>query len=358
MLIVPDSRIDRWLGAAQAENIATHAGDFYAPLKVAGVPGRCRYYRGAWFAEHDHFGQESSLAQLTRDTWQADYQRTIYAAGFSSWSDLVTEATTNNKYYECLCTKIGSLAVVSSFESLWGVGSMPATGAQPADLSSAGNTCSLSTTGAVSDFPTGKSPDKHFFVSADVSGTAAPNSILVYDRLWHGRPGVAATTDQTITNFSISRYNGATSSVGNFGFIEVQTVLPNTAHGWTFNYRDQDNNVAETTATATGYNSAAVTRVDHPQWFIPLNGGDRGIRELTAVTLKTNTLASGAVNLVLGHALTILPADLVNTPRIKSFLLEHFDPVELTDSMCISFMGWKGVATATNYTIRLTTAWG
>jgi hypothetical protein len=122
----------------------------------------------------------------------------------------------------------------------------------------------------------------------------------------------------------------------------VTTVLAATAHNWTVcTYTDQSGNTGATLPSVTGVASAIAARLDHPvsQWFCPLASGDIGIQKLTQIQLSA-TLASGAVNFVIGHPLAWMP---IYHPGGAAFtvmdgVLSVFSLARVAPSACLAIM--------------------
>src|SRR5687767_3415895 len=103
-------RIENWLGKDCLQHILDGSKDFYAPIPVANTPGDIFAYKG-------------------------DLYGTIRGGtGFSSLSDLITEATTGGKRQDMLFSKTSTLSVNNSWGSLWNVGTNPGAGGTPAAI--------------------------------------------------------------------------------------------------------------------------------------------------------------------------------------------------------------------------------
>lgn len=131
-------------------------------------------------------------------------------AGFSSYDDLINEATTNGKSYDFDFSKTAAQAAVATimWNSLWNATGNPGAGAAPA-----------ATPGAVGDNLTGsmnmanQSPDfKHVLSFGAVSNQ---NMVLcLYDRLWGvGALATGTTGTKTVSTGTLSRYATTASTV-------------------------------------------------------------------------------------------------------------------------------------------------
>ena len=345
MFVHPD-RLERWLGQSQVATISDAMREFYAPIPVAGVPGHVVAYKGD-FIGHIDGGAEASLEQKLWDLRMYPENRwrvhdNIHA-GFTSLSDLISEATTGGKLQSYPFSKVGSLAVSGSFESLWGVGNIPAAGGNPGTLDGANPT---NATGGALAQNNAAGGDTLHLTSLFAQGSAASNTMLLYDRLWHGLPNMNSNVAQAIT-MSLTRY-ATTTSPGNFAFVEVTSVLANTAHNIQIKYTDQAGGAAEQTAARAGIAQCAATRLDHGTWYIPLNAGDNGFRTITEFLLSA-AVATGAANLVAGHPLAFVPCPVANAMTVLDCINSAFNLQQILDNACLAFLGIKGVATATTY---------
>jgi hypothetical protein len=176
----------------------------------------------------------------------------------------------------------------------------------------------------------------------------APNILLMYDRLWHGG-SVSHTinTAQTISG-TPTRYT-TTESVGNFMFDEVTTAIGATAQNLTATYVDDAGSAAEAAAAVAMTASSVATRIPHPQWFIPLNAGDKGLRNITQVQFSAANTA-GASAMVIGHAIQWFPITSAFVPSIMDGINSAFNLVQIKTGACLAFLEIKGQGAVTTYT--------
>lgn len=365
-------QLERWLGKAALDDISRQMKDWYGPpIALGGVPGKVYATRGGDFRGRIAAGTASTALCLSEDfvtrlsgvfrRWSARQAHTLNT-GFSSLSDLISEATVGGKRREFAFNKAGAAATTSASNSLWRVGNHPAAGGA-ASAAPGGTAFTSASTGAFSfDNPSGG--DTQHFVSANVVTQAAGNTLMLYDRLF----GVAKTMNSNATE-AVSgvptRYQSTTpgaqdSAAGNFLFFEVGTVLPATAHNWTVcTYLDQGGN-ASTLPSVAGIPSAAATRLDLPlsTWFAPLESGDTGIKALTQLQLSA-AVASGAVDAVIGHPLAWMPIPIANMACVIDGINTAFNLVRIFDDACLAFLEiCKPSTTVSNYTGTFTTVRG
>lgn len=311
-------RAENWLGKECLGHIIDGSKGFYAPIPVANVPGNVFAYDGELYG-------------------------TIRGGSFSSLSDLISEASAG-KRQDPLFTKTSTLNVNAAWASLWNVGSNPGAGGTPTAIPGGAVPNNDTTGGLRQADPSGG--DTLHITTAFAQGSAAPNTLLLYDRLWHASAVQHNTTSaQSITGVP-TRHTG-TSSAGNFAFLEVTTALNSTAHTITMTYVDQDGNTAEAASAVTAVVSSAVTRIPHSPWFIPVNAADKGLRNITQIQMSA--AASGVSNAVIGRAMAFIPAPNAGSMMVMDGINSAFNLVEVKTDACLCFLEIKGVGTATTY---------
>lgn len=333
--MIHSARIGRWLGEADADLLAGATRGFYGgPIPVVGTPWAS--YRGDFVRNRLRTFYRFARVQLCSQI-----------GGFASLSDLIAEATAG-KRQDFNVQKVGVTGVAGVCNTLWYEGNRPAAGSIGAALPS-GTSCDRTTTGALGQTnPT--SGDTLHIISAFMSASVGGNCLLLYDRLWHGAPAMNSSAAQTIT-MTLPRYASYPATVGNFAFMEVQSALAATAHNNTITYRDENNNTAEAAPACAGVSGAIAKRFDHVanQWFIPLNGNDAGITQLTQYQCSA-AVASGAMNLVVGHPLCFIPFPVANYMVVMDGINSAFNFVRVEDGACVAMIEYmKAATTATTY---------
>ena len=363
-------RLERWLGASEIERISSAMVPWYGPpIAVARVPGRVQAVRGGDFVGRIHSGRFSSLVDLayerTLATWKRAQRRGAgrLSAGFTSLSDLIAEATAG-KRREFQFQKVGTTGVVNVTNSLWGVGNMPAAGANAA-AAPGGTVPDDSTTGAF-PFTNPTGGDTQHFVSGFPLASVAGNTLLLYDRLFAVNKTMASTATESVTGVP-TRYQSTTggaadSAEGNFLFVEVGgTALAATAHNWTVClYTDQSGNGSATLPSLTGNSGAIVRRLDHPvgQWFAPLATGDTGIQQLDQMQCSAS-VATGVINFVIGHPIAWMPCPIANLVCVADGINSAFNLARIFDDAALAFLEvCKPATTATTYNGSWTTVSG
>jgi len=314
---ISESKVARWLGEDSFQSLVKLSLGLRFPVPVANIPGQVIIYDGCLYG-------------------------TFSGGDFASLSDIIYAAT-NGKRQSLEFYKSASVSATRAWESLWVAPGLPAAGAS-APAIPAGGTCTRTTTGALKQAnPSGS--DTLRLVSLTVWASSHPNTLIVYDRLWHGAVALNTTSSQSITG-TPSRYTG-TNARGNIAFVEVTTALANTAHNWTLTYLDE--NGTSRTSTTTGIAAAGVGRIDHANWFIPLAANSYGVQAATSIQLSA-TLSSGAANLVIGHPLVFVPQPQNDSvPVIIDGINSLFGLVQIQTDAALSFLSIRDHTGATNY---------
>lgn len=271
------------------------------------------------------------------------------AGGFSSLSDLISEATAG-KQQKSVFFKDSNNNVTGTNSSLWNRGESPAAGGTPA-ARPGGAVPTRTTTGALGQ-ANAASGDTLHITTAFCQSDYAPTALLVYDRLFH-----AATIDHTVATAQTitgvpTRYTG-TAAVGNFAFLEVTTALGGTAANVTMTYVDQDGNTAEAApAKAILTASSYATQICHDPYFIPLNAPDTGLRNATQVQFSAANSA-GVSNFVIGHPICWITMGRAYDYSVMDGINSAFNLTQIVDGACLAFLDLNGQANAPQYTGEL-----
>lgn len=336
------SRLERWIGKEQCENLSRSFSDWYGPpVAVANVPGSVYARGGGDFVGPILGGYYSSLSDLISDRAKRERKRieSQMGTGFASLSAIIAAATQSNgsRYFPYIK---GSLAVATNAcGTLFYTGSSPAAGSIAAGAPG-GTTCSSTTTGSF-PFANPASGTQHF-VSA-FAGTNFNTAVMLYDRL-HSVAKTMNTTASESVNGVPSRYQSTTAADddyvgGNFLFPEVVTNLPGTAHNHaTITYTNQAGSPANLPSVA-GVVSAAASRIDLAayNWFMPLATGDVGIKALTQLQLSAN-VASGTLAYTIGHPIAIFPGSSANQMIPIDGINSAFNLTRIFNDACLSLL--------------------
>lgn len=351
-------KLERWLGAEQAEAISRAMRDWYGgPIAVGMTPGRVYATRGGDFVGPIEGGYFASLADFAwgrarRVLREASRPRGRLSAGFTSLSDLVSEATAGGKMQEHSFNKAGTASDAAPQPmSLWNVGAKPSAGGS-GGTSGTGRGTLRTTTGALGQDNPAVTGDQLHIVSGDLQATV-PNTLLLYDRIWDMTYNHASATTTAIdANNRPSRYQTTTLAPSNFLAGEVTTALSATAHNLTMTYVDDAGNAAEAAAAYAAPVSASVNRLPlvSPNWFMPLNAGDRGLRYLTNIAQSTITSVTGVSNFFIGHPLAFMPCPVANLMFPFDWVYRKFGPKRVYTDACLAFLEMpKTATTATTY---------
>lgn len=360
MMPTHSQRLERWLGTEKTEEISSMMRDWYGPpIAISGVPGTVWACKGGDFRGLIGAGSFNNIYDFSRQRIRriarefAKKQARVANAGFSSLSDLISEATTGKSRYFAF-QKSGATGVVQVTNSLFGLGSQPPAGANSA-AAPGGTILTSATTGAF-PFTNPTGGDTQHFVRADIAASVIANTLMLYDRLFGVNKTMASTATEAVTG-DPTRYQSTTSTDadyigGNFLFVEVGgTALAATAHNWTVCLYNDQANAASTLPSLTGNSGAIVRRLDHPvgQWFAPLESGDTGIKDLTQMQCSAS-VATGVINFVIGHPIAIFPCVVANMICVNDGINTAFNLTRIFDSAALAFLEMtKPATTATNY---------
>ena len=364
------SRLERWLGHETAEHLSASMKDWYGPpIPVGGVPGAVFAHAGGDFrgpidAGGFLSGIDWSLMRL-KAMGYGEAMRRLRAQptmGFTSLSDLIAEAT-SGKMRHYYWQKAGSTGVVAVTNSLWGLGNLPAAGANAA-AAPGGEAPTDATTGA--PLIDNVSTDTRHVVSASATCEDAGNTLLLYDRIFQVNKTMNSTATEAVTGVP-TRYQSSTPTNpdyagGNFIFVEVGgTALAATAHNWTVcTYRNQAGTDAQTMPSLTGNSGAIVRRLDHPagQWFAPLATGDIGAMDLAQMQASA-LVATGVVNFVIGHPLAWIPVPVANLVCISDYINTAFNLARIFDDAAMALLEvTKPSTSGTTYVVEVVAVHG
>ena len=351
------ARLERWLGPHQVEQLAASMREWHGPpIPIANVPGRVYAVRGGDFVgplRGGYFGNlydftEQRAKRILRNASRRQLGR--LHAGFTSLSDLISEATVGGKSQVLPFVIAGAAGVAARSNSTWGVGSWPPIGAA-GGTAGTGAACTRSTVGALGQ-QNAAGGDQLHITTMTVQGSVAGQMLLLYDRLWHMTHTMTVDPQAVNTANPPTRYQTAATAPGSFITGHVTTVLPAATPTIAFTYVDQDGNAsAAGPALSTIASAAAVGTIPFtaPNWFYPITPGDTGVRSITNVDLSA-AMASGVVTWAIGHPLVMCPIGAANVPIIVDGINSAFNLQRVYDDACLTFLELcKSATTATNW---------
>lgn len=362
---VNPAHLERFLGADVVAQVSGNMKGWYGPpITVAGVPGAVQVGRDGDFCGKLIVGGEASKWDYASDIFyrlERKFRRASYRemknfrmmTGFSSIGDLLSEASTG-KSQMLTFQKAGPTGVLNVASSLWRVGNLPSGGA--AGSAAPGGRAPTDATAGAFAFNNASGADTLHFVSAFVTASVAANTLLLYDRIFDVAKTMNSIASESVTGVP-TRYQSSVSTDqnyagGNFCFVEVVTALANTAHNWTVcQYRNQAGTDNQTFPSMTGVAQAIIDRLDHPtgSWFMPLAAGDTGVMDLAQMQCSAS-VATGAINFVIGHPLAIIPCPVANLVAPTDGMRGAFQISRIFDDACLALLELpKPATTATTY---------
>jgi len=184
-------------------------------------------------------------------------------------------------------TTIGASTPAYAYVDLWCLNGIPSCGDIP---STAATICTSSTTGALKQ--TNPAVGKEKFLLQAHSYSASKNGYLIYDRLIHnGGLFFGTTTVQSINLTGITRYSGASSSVGNRIMFTIYSGWTGGASSiYTINYTNQDGIANRQTYIFLGAGGA---REIGRAIIAPLASGDTGVLSVQSISGSTSATVDG-----------------------------------------------------------------
>lgn len=311
------ARLERWLGRESVEALSASIRGWYGPpLPVGNVPGIVYAtgdgdfvgaIKGGYFASAADYVTQRGR-RIARNV--AKRQRAAAHMGFSSLSDLISEATSGGKQQYTYWQKTSSGTARAL--TLWPASGRPGAGTNGSAIPG-GSVPTNATTGAIPQSDPSGSDTLHLVAGSARTATANPNILILYDRLFHASSVLHTTTGNQAISGVPTRYTG-TAAVGTFITLELINTLGTTAHNVTITYVDQDGNAAEDGSAQPVRPSAGVQQIvlaattslgGSFQWFYRLNAGDSGARNVTNIAFSA--VSSGQSQLVQGKALMAIP---------------------------------------------------
>jgi hypothetical protein len=355
---VSSAHIERWLGTEQVELISERMRGWQGPpVAVANIPGFVYACGDGDFAGKMLCGSEASLHQKLLDDLKRKTRRnrerlgriSKQLGGFTSLSDLISEATTGGKKQTLPFQKVGITApAVGSSQFLWRQGVTPAAGSNAA-AAGAGTAFTSASTGSMGQTDAASGDTLHFVNGFALSNQAQGSSLMLCDYLY----GVNInynTTSNTVTGVP-TRYTTASTIPGNFQSGNVTTALGATAQNVTTTYTNQAS-ASQTSPALAIRVSAAVDTIPHtaPTWYIPLAAGDTGIKAYTNISFSAAN--SGNVDRGIWHPIAIVPGiNVANQPAFVDGLNTSFNLERIYDGACLCWLEWfKSATTAATYT--------
>jgi hypothetical protein len=227
----------------------------------------------------------------------------------------------------------GRMASLWRYDGMPGGGAIPTTGAIP----------TRTTQGALPYTAAGGGREK-FALTVGLTSSVA-GVFTLYDRLFHiGGLSGTVTTAQTVQGSTPTpALTRNTGGVGNVVFVEIYTLIGNTAQTITMNYTNQAGTTGRiSTAVAIGgSNNREATRVI----MLPLQGADTGVRAVESVTLSGSTATAGEFGVIIARPFPLLPVATAGMAVIRDWTTGLPMPPDVND-MCLSLLFFPAASTA------------
>lgn len=296
--------------------------------------------------------------------------------GFSSHDDLITEITTNGKFWRADWNKItgGSAYTAGRWYDLSMVGGHPIANAW-AGTALTYVACDESTGNGTQIFGLRNGGNvstdtKHVLNVAAVTGvaTGVPSVLMLVDMCgyWNGI-SLNSASAQTLSGTPSLRY---TNGVGVRAYmVPYSGTVGATAHNFNCSYTDQDGNtgntmpvtVACTASAIVGHITHSGTAANNYGPFVPLASGDYGIRNVASVTMSASSAGTSPLAaLVLCRPILTLPLTTVSVGAERDLLNQLPSLPKIPDGACLTWLLFTGAATAasTNFYGSVDFGWG
>jgi hypothetical protein len=353
-------RIERYLGVDMVGRLsAANRGTYFDPIQIAMLDGRVKATRdgdfigrldAGYFASFADYADE--LERKKRNAARVAVARGRKQLGAIAGINSIFTAIGAGKRQDIMLGKAGVTGVANIANTLWDVGAQPAAGSTSA--AAAGSSPTNTTTGGLL-YDNAGGGDTMYFIGSTIVPTVGNNLLLMYDRYYQVNHNIA-TDPQSITGVP-SRYQ-STAARNTFITAAVTTALGAGTPTVTLDYVDSEGSASESAAAVTLVGSSIARRFPFAAsvgngWFIPLNAGDRGVRELDNSNLSA--ASTGNIDFVLGKPIAWIPQPIANVAFNMDATLSPRDLVEIAASACIAFMEVnKGATTATSYSGGIT----
>lgn len=280
--------------------------------------------------------------------------------GFSSHDDLITEITTNGKFWRADWNKITGAAAYTA--GRWY--DMSALGGTPIANAWAGTSltytpCDESTGNGTQIFGMRhggnvSTDTKHVLNVAAVTGvaTGVPSVLMLVDMCGYW-PGISCNTTsaQNLSGTPSLRY---TNGVGCRLYPVITATAGATAQNFNCSYTDQAGNTGNTMPVTVSMTASAIvphistsgTAANNYGPFLPLANGDYGVRNVASVTMSAAN--TGTFALVLCRPILTLPLTTVSVGAERDLLNQLPSLPLIPDGACLTWLLFTGAATAAN----------
>lgn len=299
-------------------------------------------------------------------------------AGFSSMDDLINESTTNGKFLRIDWNK-NFLPTTAAVGGEWhclanGAGNPAAASIYNTGTNLAFQACydTTTTAGGIQHGGNVSTDTKHILNASafTASATVAPGVLMLVDLLGFYRvTSVTTTTAQVLDNtVTIPRYTDG-AGVQAFIFNNSTTAMGAATPNLSFN---KYTNSAGTTLRATptvlpvGKTAAANGLILYSGTgagkygpFVPLQGGDAGVRSIQELTISTSYV-SGTFSIALCKPLLTLPITTLGVAAERDLVNQMPSMPRIVDGACLTWLWYSGAATPTNSSFfgHIDVAWG
>lgn len=216
--------------------------------------------------------------------------------------------------------------------SLWRIDGYPAGGNTPTSGAIPDNTTPGSLLQA-----TNTAGFQKWFYNTSFFGTNA-GTIIWADRLFHnGGLDGTVTTAQTVQGSpaspALTRYNTASTCIGNIIAIEIYTAVGSSSIVVNASYTNQAGVSGRTTKNV--FMGGTANSTSPRMIFLPLQAGDTGVLSVQTVTLANSTLTAGNFGITIFRPLAVVGTEFVSSPGFRDFTVGLPGIPEVVSGACL-----------------------
>lgn len=276
----------------------------------------------------------------------------------TSWDGLISAWTGGSGSLgtpagQLLCLNKNSVGTPAAYtpHSLWRADGQPGTGTLPTFGLSNGRLCKrTSGIGGIPFWPA-SAGKTNYIITAAAGNSSTLTNFYIFDRICDVYTSHTGTGNVTGLDATSRLATGEGAQI----WIEVVNTLSAASNTLYFDYVNQ-NGVSKTTPDFTTKASTTAHRaVNSSRMFVPLAAGDKGVRSLTRVNLRTGT-ATGDIAICLVKPIVSILSHGVAMMSDHDLLLQHPQCSKIYDEACLMAVWYNptaAVTTAFNFAIRL-----
>jgi hypothetical protein len=375
---VSASKLERWLGAEELEQISKSMEHWHGPpIALYGVPGNVFVHKGGDFRGELRADGEATAMDYVHDFYKRIDRNISRAAKkfqtemYTGFPDLAT-LISRGKYGHAQTLKYWKDYSTTSFSpgvyNMWRIANGSPAAGSVTNSAPFGSINSKSTTGAMR-FNDARTGEQLFLAEIrcwDANG-ANGRTVVLFDRLFGVAKTMSSSALETVSTTPIRYQNTTVGAIdwigGNFvsAFVGANPLTGSTAHTWTVTYTNEADEVSRTATGTGGVSNLSQFMCDgnvlQSDWFYRLQDPDRGVKNITDLQCSTN-LTGGSMDFIIGHPLALF-ASYVSTHAVAfSFINSGFNLVPVMNDACLDIIETRGNTTVARLDLQITLVGG